>query len=183
MEAGVVLQQNTAPVTLPMKQHPVPVRMQTAQDLAEELLPEEQDAGSNTPTLPRGRGHSTETTDMTAPPANLGDSKPAIILNLTTKEWIHPPGTEWIPWVERPRSFSRDRLQNMSVKGRKSRGDKDAEQRSDQILRSPSWVVSNETPFHILEQLVQMLCVSFFGFVSVCWSVRLCVLFLIAETA
>jgi hypothetical protein len=183
LEAGVVLQQNTAPVTLPMKQHPVPVRMQTAQDLAEELLPEEQDAGSNTPTLPRGRGHSTETTDMTAPPANLGDSKPAIILNLTTKEWIHPPGTEWIPWVERPRSFSRDRLQNMSVKGRKSRGDKDAEQRSDQILRSPSWVVSNETPFHILEQLVQMLCVSFFGFVSVCWSVRLCVLFLIAETA
>jgi hypothetical protein len=124
-----------------------------------------------------------DATDMTAPPANLGDSKPAIILNLTTKEWHHQPGTEWIPWVEMPRSFIRDRLKNMPVKGRKSREDKDAEERSDQILRSQSWVVSNETPFHILEQLVQMLCVSFFGFVSVCWSVRLCVLFLIAETA
>ena len=110
------------------------------------------------------------TKSMTAPPANLGDSKLAIILNLNTKEWIHPPGTEWIPWVETPRSFSRDRLRNMPVKGRKSRGDKDAEERSDQILRSQSWVVSNETPFHILEQLVQMLCVSFFGSVSVCWS-------------
>ena len=169
MEAGVVLRQDAAPVTLPMKQHPVPVRMQTAQDLTEELLPEEQDAGSWTPTWP-DCGHPTETTDMTAPPANLGDSKPAIILNLNTKEWIHPPGTEWIPWVETPRSFSRDRLRNMPVKGRKSRGDKDAEERSDQILRSQSWVVSNETPFHILEQLVQMLCVSFFGSVSVCWS-------------
>jgi hypothetical protein len=156
-------------------QHPVPVQLQTAQHLAEELLPEEQNAGSNRPT----------------PPSNLGDSTPAVILDLTSKEWIHPPGTEWIPWVEMPRSFRRDRLQNMPVRGRKSREDKEAEESSDAILRSSSWVVSDEVHINIVEQLILMLCVSFhsidtsryiyiFGAMQ---KLSLCVLFLIAETA
>jgi hypothetical protein len=93
-------------------------------------------------------------------PTSWCENKPAAMLDLTTKEWIHPPGSEWIPWIEMPRSFARNRLQNMPIKGRNSREEKDAEKTADEILRSKSWIVSNETPFHIVEQLVLMLCVS-----------------------
>ena len=93
-------------------------------------------------------------------PTSWHENSPAVMMELTTKEWIHPAGTEWIPWIEMPRSFAKNRLQSMPIKGRNSREEKDAEKTADEILRSKSWIVSNETPFHIVEQLVLMLCVS-----------------------
>ena len=69
--------------------------------------------------------------------------------------------------------------------------DKEAEESSDAILRSSSWVVSDEVHINIVEQLILMLCVSFYSIdtsryiyiFGAMQKLSLCVLFLIAETA
>ena len=67
----------------------------------------------------------------------------------------------WLPrartQVEHPRSFHKERLQHMPIKGRNSCKEKEAEKVADIILRSTTWEITNNTPFSVVEQLLLML--------------------------
>ena len=121
--------------------------------------PGQEDLGILVPIAEKAREQNATRVKALAP-TSWHEKSAAVMMDLTTKEWIHPAGTEWIPWIEMPRSFAKNRLQSMPIKGRNSREEKQAEKKADEILRSSSWIVSSQTPFHIVEQLVLMLCVS-----------------------
>ena len=76
--------------------------------------------------------------------------------DLHTKTWNHVKAAG-IPWIEQPRSLTKDMLQNVPVKGRHSKEEKDAERRAEEILRTPGWIVTRETPLEDLEHLVVVL--------------------------
>ena len=80
----------------------------------------------------------------------------AIEFNMHTKTWNHV-NTARVPWVEPPRTLTKEMLQNVPIKGRHSKEEKDAERRAEEILRTPGWMVTRETPFEDLEHLIVVL--------------------------
>ena len=81
----------------------------------------------------------------------------AIEFNMHTKEWNHVQSAQ-VPWKEVPRTLTKDMLQNVPIKGRHSKEEKDAERRAEEILRTPGWMVTRETPLEDLEHLIVVLC-------------------------
>ena len=77
--------------------------------------------------------------------AHLLSTDVAIEFNMHTKEWNHVQAAQ-VPWKEVPRTLTKDMLQNVPIKGRHSKEEKDAERRAEEILRTPGWMVTRETP-------------------------------------
>jgi hypothetical protein len=89
--------------------------------------------------------------------ASMLSTEVAIEFNMHTKAWNHIK-TAQIPWLEVPRTLTKEMLQNVPIKGRHSKEEKDAERRAEEILRTPGWMVTRETPLEDLEHLVVVLC-------------------------
>lgn len=89
--------------------------------------------------------------------ANMLSTDVAIEFNMHTKEWNHVQSSQ-VPWKDVPRTLTKDMLQNVPIKGRHSKEEKDAERRAEEILRTPGWMVTRDTPLEDLEHLIVVLC-------------------------
>ena len=69
--------------------------------------PGQEDLGILVPIAEKAREQNATRVKALAP-TSWHEKSAAVMMDLTTKEWIHPAGTEWIPWIEMPRSFAKN---------------------------------------------------------------------------
>eukprot|EP01051_Picozoa_sp_SAG22_P003575 SAG22_NODE_176_length_16162_cov_30.625910_8_plen_2203_part_00 len=81
-----------------------------------------------------------------------------IKLDLRTKQWQHVGDSRTVPWNEQPRMLIEETVQSLAVAGRHSRAEKDSDRRAEEILRTPNWSISADTPLEDIEHLIALLC-------------------------